>query len=526
MATSDPKATTTTTANTKRTRSQTTLDAFFSFNLAASPLKEARRNVAAHERPPHESDPPTPPTLPSLDVPSAADNNTVHDAMHDQQLKRPPSPAKDAALLHERDPKRPRHAVFPPPKPSSLPPEPSTSAAPPARAKSVPPLSSVTIPLLDLNNVPPSPRRSPTKFRIASVPRELPPKSPSPNPLARVDIHPPLTLQLPPKSPTFTFDQTTPTTHIPDDGMTPMSPLTPLPPTGDNTMLDATFDADATPVPRSPQRSLLFPQLNAPAPPPPALDPAPPTSVAPVVASQPKPASRQGSSFIPRASGVKARMRPKGKPGASSSTSTAAAESAAPSRKVKNPRDRERKSSILGGLVTSVKPTPAQAYKRVQAQSSTPSYLLPTSSSVAKASPVKQPFVVPRPAPRSRSASRGPPVIPQQQQQKLEQLLETSEENSAAGPSETSGKQGILSETPEDRLEVPPEIPEDRLEVPPESPEDRMEMLPETTQDKSEGEGTSYDSCGVRYRLATRLTSCSYAGRAHRPRARIALASD
>ena len=116
--------------------------------------------------------------------------------------------------------------------------------------------------------------------------------------------------------------------------------------------------------------------------------------------------------------------------------------------------------------------------------------------------------------------------MPQQQQQKLEQLLETSEENSA-GPSETfPADQESQSETPEDRLEMPTETAEDRLEVPRETPEDRMDMLPETTQDRSEGEGTSHESRGVRYFLATQLTSCSHAGRAHRPRVGIAFASN
>ncbi|TFK82380.1 hypothetical protein K466DRAFT_302893 [Polyporus arcularius HHB13444] len=413
MATTDSKAA------VARTRSQTTLDAFFSrpLDLAASPLKQARRNVAASERP----DP-----LPSSSADISADDDD--DPMHDHHYKRPSSPAKDAALLHERDHKRPRHGVFPPPKPSSLPPDPPSATTLPARAKSVPPL-----PLLDLNNVPPSPRRSPAKFRIASVPPEQPPSPP-------------------PKTPTFIFEPSTPNPHIPDTCMTPMSPLTPLPTNGDNT-LDITLDADATPVPKSP-KPLLFTQ-----PPPPVV-----TAVAP----HPKPPS----SFIPRASGVKARMRPKG-------VSTAAAEHAGPAKKVRNPRDQDKKNNILGGLISSVKPMPAQAYKRAQSQPPTPSYLMPTTSSVARVSPAKPApvHVVPRPAPRSRSMSRLPPAVP-----KLREISKHRQPPELSQPQVESARE----ERPMSR--GPPAVP--KLREPLNMSQDRGLEPPETFEDMPQVEST------------------------------------
>ncbi|KAI0752990.1 hypothetical protein C8Q80DRAFT_488853 [Daedaleopsis nitida] len=228
-------------SSNKRTRSQTTLSQFFPQNLAASPMKQARKNASSERRPD------TPPVVPSTST-NADDDST----MHDHLLKRPPSPAKDAALQHQPDLKRPRNALFPPPKPSSLPHRAQPTSSPDRRAKSVPPPAS-TVPLLDLNNVPPSPRRSPSKFRIASVPPSSS-RGSSPEPDPFNGPHPPSA-----NSPTFTFAHATPVqtatsnlNSIPAPFMTPMSPLTPLPPSMELSLCaDSSLDINATPVPAS-----------------------------------------------------------------------------------------------------------------------------------------------------------------------------------------------------------------------------------------------------------------------------------
>ncbi|KAI0349961.1 hypothetical protein OH77DRAFT_1525266 [Trametes cingulata] len=226
-------------AGSKRTRSQTTLDSFSFVNLARSPLKQARsalrQHSPNHSKPHAPAAPPAPPPT-ATDTPSSSHATSSPDGL----LKRPPSPAKDAALTHERDAKRPRHDIFPKKPSASLSavpddPRPHNPSSAYRRAVSVPPISS-SVPLLDLNNVPPSPRRSPTKFRIASVPPEQPP-SPPPHP-------PPLTLDLVPSIP------------APEDAPTrsPLSPLSPLPRTDDESMPLDPIPAPSTSAPDKPSR--------------------------------------------------------------------------------------------------------------------------------------------------------------------------------------------------------------------------------------------------------------------------------
>lgn len=348
------------TTNNKRTRSQTTLDQF-RFNPAASPLKQARSalknapTTAERPQPPNPSQPtPLPPPA------SGADDNVQDGTMDDHHLKRPSSPGKDAALLHQPDLKRPRHAIFPPPKPSTLAHPPSTSpSSPDRRAKSVPPSPS-PVPLLDLNNVPPSPRRSPTKFRIASVPPEDR-RDPSPDPDSTDDpamIIPPTANSL-----AFVFEHATPNrTARLAPVVTPMSPLTPLPSTLDDSVrTDPALDLDATPVPRSPK---LPPLLTAQTP---ASESTPRASTShtqlpatTLPPQQPKLAHPPLQSFIPRQSGVKSRMRPKGKAAAVvASTSIAPQDIAPPAKKLKNPRDTE-KNHLLGTVPSTVRRTHSQ----------------------------------------------------------------------------------------------------------------------------------------------------------------------
>ncbi|KAI0827847.1 hypothetical protein BC628DRAFT_120169 [Trametes gibbosa] len=194
----------------KRTRSQTTLDKYLPVNFSQSPLKHARS--ALRHASPSTVNEPQPPDLPT-----------------DGKLKRPSSPANDPALFLERDPKRPRRDLFPPSAVRPTDDPPSVSSSPFRRAHSVPPISS-TLPLLDLNNLPPSPRRSPAKFRIASVPPDPPPlhslvlhPRPTPKPSISIVPHPPPSLSTPPS---------------------PLSPLSPLPSTDDERM-----PVDAAPVP-------------------------------------------------------------------------------------------------------------------------------------------------------------------------------------------------------------------------------------------------------------------------------------
>ena len=98
------------TANSKRTRSQTTLDGFFGHvDLSTSPLKQARIAVK-HAAAPH----------PDPD-PASSDKGSTTPPPLDNLLKRPSSPAKDAALLNARDSKRLRHERLFPTQPVSRP---------------------------------------------------------------------------------------------------------------------------------------------------------------------------------------------------------------------------------------------------------------------------------------------------------------------------------------------------------------------------------------------------------------------
>ncbi|KAI1787830.1 hypothetical protein LXA43DRAFT_1097916 [Ganoderma leucocontextum] len=331
-------------AATKRTRSQTTLHTFFPtrLDLAASPLKQAR-NALKHP-PPADPHPSPPPLLPELDPATTTPSP-------DNALKRPSSPAKDAALLLERDFKRLRHeALFPKPSlPLTSSSDPSLPASPDRRAKSVPPRplsppSDSPVPLLDLNNVPSSPRRSPTKFRIASLPPQSPGKHLHPHLPHRPSSFP----HAPPKSPSTFFLQSTPLPLISDPNLppdastalppptTPMSPLTPLP-QDDSFLIHPAPDLDATPVPK-PIPTLLFSidPLPGPStlPPPPdvpspsATPTRPPPHLPPLVPSSTE--QTQPESMLPRPSGVKARMKPKVKLAPD-----------IPNKKVKNPRNKK-----------------------------------------------------------------------------------------------------------------------------------------------------------------------------------------
>ncbi|OSC99784.1 hypothetical protein PYCCODRAFT_749419 [Trametes coccinea BRFM310] len=222
----------------KRTRSQTTLDQFSFVNLAHSPLKQAKSalklNIHSLPNIPSAASSSKHSPLPSSNADCnrpepnpASDNPDGHDAAADPHRKRPSSPGKDAALSHEHAAKRPRHntpSIFP-----TTPAHPQLSndgngQRPPSayrRALSVPAISS-SVPLLDLNVIPPSPRRSPTKFRIASVPPEKPSELVPPDP-------PNLQPSTDPPSPL------PPLPHQ-SSSRSPLSPLSPLPQTDEDTI--------------------------------------------------------------------------------------------------------------------------------------------------------------------------------------------------------------------------------------------------------------------------------------------------
>ncbi|KAI0654018.1 hypothetical protein C8Q70DRAFT_1031798, partial [Cubamyces menziesii] len=368
----------------KRTRSQLTLDKFDFVNLAHSPLKQAKSALKA--------------TNPTASA-SSSQNDVHQPETNGQQpndgshLKRPPSPAKDAAIHDERASKRPRHDIFPKLSSTSLPSLPSTSLAQPSssalrRAVSVPPPSSSVVPLLDLNNVPPSPRRSPTKFRIASVPPEHP-EAPQPK-LPQLSFHPP-SPQRPISRPS---------------SRSPLSPLSPLPQTDDE------------PIPPHPK----------PDPPPPPI-PIPSTSSGPPDTMPTR---------LPILSSVVSRMKPKQSPLAKKPRLPKKSTSSNAIRMTRSASLRQKKSEEEAK--TKAIPTPAAAATPSRRRSMSMSYAQPTAASAAKATPGKPPSARPSMAnPPSAAFTFTSTITPQVSRTRpsIAPRQPASSSTDAAGPSNT-----------------------------------------------------------------------------------------
>ncbi|OJT02222.1 hypothetical protein TRAPUB_7249 [Trametes pubescens] len=355
----------------KRTRSQTTLDAFVSVNLARSPLKQARS--ALRHTPPHRPAPPQPHT-------DSRPRSTSPDNATEGKLKRPLSPGKDAAVHHERDFKRARHnlAVFPR-RPSAHtsdhPPQQSSSAY--RRAVSVPAISSV-VPLLDLNNVPPSPRRSPTKFRIASVPPESKPPD-QPLPALQLTIQPP-SPSIPPeraflRTEASKSDQPLPALQVTQLSIRPPSPVIPPEP-----------QHESPPSPLSPLSPLpLTEDELMPVDPAPAPSTSNSTSTATSESKAiPMPTSESRPSRLP-VSSIVSRMKPKTPAPAKKARSKAFAPSV---RTTRSTALRQKKVEEEAKTKAHPAAGPSATPHRRRSMSLS-SYAQPTAASSAKASPVK-----------------------------------------------------------------------------------------------------------------------------------------
>ncbi|KAL1937209.1 hypothetical protein VTO73DRAFT_14462 [Trametes versicolor] len=289
------------------------------------------------------------------------------------------APGKDAAVHHERDFKRARHdfPIFPR-RPSAHandhPPQQSSSAY--QRAVSVPAISSV-VPLLDLNNVPPSPRRSPAKFRIASIPPEFNPPE-QPLPALQLTIQPP-SPSIPLKLPSVSTEDKSPHSPLPALQVTQLSirpPSPSIPP-------EPQHESPSSPLSPLSPLPLTEDELMP-------VDPAPAPSTSSSTStsgskSTPMPTSESRPSRLP-VSSIVARMKPKTPaPAAKKARSKTFAPSVRTTRSTAL-----RQKKVEEEAKTKAHPVPGpSATPHWRRSMSLSSYAQPTAASSAKTSPVK-----------------------------------------------------------------------------------------------------------------------------------------